>query len=441
MRELYQIWEFITTFVSSFRWNAQSVSMFVIAALVLAVVTAAQMDQSPPSDLQPLFANRTLTQSELEQIEAALGDAELSGYRVVQGQLHVSPNQRARYFAALKQAGCLPESFHAPTSIAIRSTNIIETFRQQTQRMQHAKERETELLIRAIQGVEDAYVRFDETAGFGLQGKKLSTAMVGVTTKSGQPLDPRSVHMIQEMLLGLKAGLTVDDITVTDLTAGQSFRSDVGQSSSPYGLVQHNLEYEWTRKLFNILSFIPEAKIAVHVEADAEKDTVAKVVRVSVGVPSEYVTRLKITQQSLGGEETTLSEIEEGIRSKIQAVILPLLPGTSGDASRFVAVNIFDVPSDTATARSSPWHEVFTSPLIGLSVLVLIAGIAAMRFISGRQPAKPHAQLRVYSSDQEDTTAATNDELETLRLKLRAYVEEDPDAAAKSLAEFIDRAS
>lgn len=405
-----------------------------VVMLFLAVAVLRSND-AEQRDFEPLFGQCKLTYTERDRVEAALGKSELADHRVVDGQIEVPLGERAAYLAVIEAADCLPPSFHDPTDHAIRNSGLIESLVQKRWRREHAKERELELLlVRSVKGVEDAYVRIDESSQGGLRDKKLKAAVVGVTTSIDDPLDAADVEMIQSLVVGRNAGLKQGDVTIADLTAATVFRGD---STSNPNLAQSQTrqrsEQEWIRRIKNVLSFVPDAEVAVRLEP-ADADGTVYPASVSVTLSSNYLDDLR--QHKLRhGEKLSLKQVESHARAKIQSAIFPLMKRDSQDPDHLVAVNFFEVP--LRELPESPWTRTSVWSVIAVVVLLAVA-FGWSRRRQEEPPAEP--DLRVYAADDSEEDAASS-EVDQLQTKLRAYVEEDPDAAAKSLSEFIDRAS
>lgn len=421
--------------LAAFRWDAQTLS--IVALLVIAVVAMTFLQQPfAPAKQDDLFAGRRLTPTELQCVEAALGKAELTQYSIQDGIIRVPRDQRAKYFAALQDADSLPHSFNGPTTLAIEATSMFESPRTTQQRMHHALEQEARLAICELSGIEDAFVFFDEKTdrSTSLHQKKTLTAVVGVRTS--QQADLQTYQVIRDMMLGFKADLTPADITITDLTERRAIRGSFEESDSyqVQSLARQSLERQWKQKVEGALAFVQNAVVNIRVVPNS-MSTEAQSVRVSVGIPSTYLDQLP----SSSNPETAISRT----RQKIQSTLRPLLPDSESPVEELVAVNVFNVidqplvASTSVASRVFPWFLI-AACLTSIALLILLVG-------GGRKPqAKPHS-LRVYEADDGATqhnepthppVAESNREA-----KLRAYVADDPSAAAKSLSDFIDRAS
>lgn len=430
--------------VGSVRWNTQTIALLLLACLALIGILAIQQPLADSAHVA-LFDGRRMTPSDLQRIEAALGKTDLEQCVVRNGQICVPSQQRGKYLAVLEEANALPESFHSPTAAALNAGGAFETSLKSKQRMHHALEQKARFAICQLRGVEDAFVYFDEKADrLSLRQKQQTTAVVGVHTSSAhQPLDLQTLKAIREMLLGFKANLTKEDITVTDLGTGESYRGSLAESGASYQtLARKGLEREWKERVVAALAFVPEAQVNVRVDP-ASNAMEAQAVSVSIGIPSTYVARIRPDAAS-AQQEIVVSDL----RKKIQSTVLPLLPTVADGLSKHepVTVNVFDVVADERTGFA---HSRISTSLLTLGLIIAFLISGAFLFLSLGQPREPAevSQLRVYTSThdepspQEHPQHVADEEPQGSATKLRAFVEEDPAAAAQSLSDFIDRAS
>jgi len=410
-------------------WNVQTVSIVVLLALAVIALFATQK-QSKPSSLTDLFAGRALTPHELDEIEAALGNAVLADYRLENGIISVPVEKRGQYLSAIREANALPQSFHMPTEEALNNASVIETSSQRTQRFHHATEKKARLAICALPGVLDAYVHFDAVADQSYRRDPVSTAAVGVKTARGQQLNEQSFRAIQAMLLGFKAGLTLETITVTDLTSGEFFRGTIESQSveTIRAMRKADLERTWQRRLLSAIPFTPNAKLSVQViPTEDALDTAA--VFCSVSVPRDRYPN---------EAPATTKQSEAAIRHRVQSAILPLIPHNNGNIDEVIAVTVFESP-ETA-AGSVPWaanpQSLIAAVLFGAAALVLLV---LLRNGSPKRVVQEELapSLRIYEGYESNDAHEPNQPDE----QLRAFAAEDPTAVAESLSDFIDRAS
>lgn len=413
--------------VAGVPWNAQMIlAMLLVGLAVLAFVSNSQ--DSANDNWTELFTERQLMPAELERIEASFGNAMLTEYTRDRGSIRVPANKRGQYLAAIRESNAFPQSFHAPTDEAISSASIIETSRHQSQRWDHAKEKEARLLIRSLPNVIDAFVQFDTTAS-RLRGSDKATAAVGVKTAVDHPLDEKSFRVIQAMLLNFKIGLTPDSITIADLTSRNYVLGDF-DAQAPEVLAKirkADLERSWEQRLGKAIEFVPGARVIVQVLPN-ETGLMAKAVSCSVNAP--FAVRPEEANEDRAKRQLALTQ-------QIQSAILPLLPNTPEHVDRVVAVNLFARPVEQVASRfhwTSRSRQLLPAILFGSAALVVLLFLRLPKATEPNHDDYP-PNLKIYQGDTEIGVSANASE------QLQAFANENPDAVAESLIDFIDRAS
>jgi flagellar biosynthesis/type III secretory pathway M-ring protein FliF/YscJ len=74
-------------------------------------------------------------------------------------------------------------------------------------------------MIRAMGGVENAYVIYDIDQRPGLRMEKLMTATASVKLTAGHKLDEQRAEAIRQMIVGAIAGMKPENVTICDLNA------------------------------------------------------------------------------------------------------------------------------------------------------------------------------------------------------------------------------
>ena len=409
----------------------------VVIAMVLVVFGGLSLisTATPKQEAEPLtdlFAGRTLTPSELDRVEAALGHAILEDHQLVDSRIMIPARLRGKYLAALQEAKALPPSFHVPTYEAIQETPWIENPRQRSQRLHLAMEKAATIAINQLPDVLESFVRIDVTTDNSLYRKTKASAVVGVKTPPDRPLNEHGFRVIQAMLLNFKAGLTADAITITDLTTGTFFRGSMDEQS-PEALAllrQADQERSWRARLSAAIAFAPRAKLIVSVipaSSKADRDQV----RCSISIPLDA---------EAGESAAAKLDRENRLRQQIQSAILPLIPHQGEQVDELIAVTVFDTPTP-AVARHGHWQRLARSPNLLAAALIALAGVTSLFLL--RTPVNtttgpdPGPELKIFEASQQGETEP--DELAAEQLV--AMATENPEAVAESLTDFIDRAS
>lgn len=440
--ELAMIFERMRASFRSFEWNMQTVALASLVCIALVGICLLQR----PAEVLPMdemFGGRVLSVSELEPIEAALGNAELASYLIRDGKLLVPSAERSRYYSVLQKANCLSPAFHASTREALDAPSFLESSRKSSQRMHHAVEQEARAAICAVPGVEDAFVFFDEAQGRGFDSDRQATAVVGVRTLVGKPLDLQAYRAIQNMVMGFRVGLVPGNVTITDLNARRSLRGAIDDPTSPEcrAIVRDSLESQWRERISEELAFVPDLRVDVNVVPD-ETATEAKLVSVAIGIPMNYIihasSRLNVEP------ETFVASTQRQIRDRI----VPLLPQRSPDAKvsstgdPLVTVRVFETPSDTYRATTT-WSKIARSPAVVSALIVALCGSLFLLVVTANRKIDvvPAPGLKVYGGGDDSVSDSEITVDSDATHQLRAFVEDDPDAAAQTLSDFIDRAS
>ena len=164
-----------------------------------------------------LLGGHGFSANELPTMEAAFGKANLSGYTVEGNRVRIPRGQQAAYMGALADAGALPADFHKYLTDASTAVGPFTSRPQQEEMIKIAKQKELALIIRSMQGIENAAVHYDTQKKGGLNKGVVTTASVSVKPRGTQPLEEKQVPMIRHLVAGAVAGLSPDQVTVVDL--------------------------------------------------------------------------------------------------------------------------------------------------------------------------------------------------------------------------------
>ncbi len=469
--------------------SVRATAGMVLFALAIAVMVLSR--SQPPERYEFLLTGRSLNKAELSEIEAAFAAAQLQEYMIENGRIRIPASQRAAYLQAIADRKALPHGFYAPADEAIEGSSPIELSSSRDQRFKHAREKQAALAVRSIPGIEDAFVLFDETERRGFRGDREFTALVGVFSAEDQPLDPATLQTIRDMVLGFKAGLHAEHVTVTDIRSRRTLRGndhDVLQSwSATYGWWKQSLQREWTDRIKTVLAFIPGAQVAVHVQLQPNSSPAAASVppaasefqgdanlaepaggdgpvslgpphiSISIGVPASYLRRVVLGRQDAArnlqlATARELGQVEEETRQKIQSAILPLLPGPTVDPSQ-ITITTFEDPSlvDQPIARRGPrawlagnWQLAALFATATAVAAILLGFRHSARHLTETPRERRFQVVREGGSNLSPVPPADgplgSSDAE-LRDRLSSLVQGDPDAAAQTLSKWIDKAS
>jgi flagellar M-ring protein FliF len=254
----------------------------ITAGLLLAVVVISfgylfQQHTSGPDDY--LFGGEALPDGQLNQVEAAIAKAGLSGQRREGNRIMVPSGQKAAYLAAVVDGGALPPNFHTYLEKALDQGGPMESREETRERLKIAKQQMLSEIIRAMDWVEDAIVLYDEQPARGLSNNKQVTGSVNVKPILGEVLNPHRATVLKQLVAHAVVGMVADDVAVTSLSEGAdgSDGGTVYADSFKDEYYQTRVAYEQYKKqsIMNALRDIPGVRVEVNAELD---DTVQETV-------------------------------------------------------------------------------------------------------------------------------------------------------------------
>ncbi len=199
----------------------------ITSALLLAVIVVSlgYLFQGYSSGSKEYLFNGEMMQArEANAIEAALAKARLKGWEREGGRILVPRGNKAEYLAAIADAGALPANFD---KLLENSLDLGPFVSEPTRKAREkaAREQQLSMIVRMMDGVEDAQVLYDirEARGFAPGG---STATVSVQPASGQSLTPQRMKLIRSAVAGAIMGMfglplpPVESLPVTQQLTG-----------------------------------------------------------------------------------------------------------------------------------------------------------------------------------------------------------------------------
>jgi flagellar biosynthesis/type III secretory pathway M-ring protein FliF/YscJ len=213
--QAYQRWSgYFRSLSPGGRW-----AVGLLAAIALAGAGYLAMQRPAPAEVE-LLPGETFAAEQLPAVEAAFRRANLTDYAVSGGTIRVPRGREPLYKAALAEAHVQPADFGAKLRAAVNGGSVLEigSLREQ-QRMKIALQDTLAEMIRAIDGVENAYVIYDIDHRGGLRMEKLLTAAVSVKLSAGAKLDAQRTEAIRRMVVGAIAGMKPENVAVCDLGA------------------------------------------------------------------------------------------------------------------------------------------------------------------------------------------------------------------------------
>jgi flagellar biosynthesis/type III secretory pathway M-ring protein FliF/YscJ len=454
-----------------------------ITAVILVVATVASLawlyQERAADSHEYLMGGERFTAGQLREMQAAFGkaglEAQLDGMRI-----KVPRGQESKYMAALADADALPAEFGQYMQKAVSSNGLLRLpHGQQEAAWRVAKQKELQLIVSGMRGIERAAVQIDEeTVDDFPRTKKSVTASVTVHPQDGQMIDERTVHTIKQLLASSVAGLKPDAVTVVDTSTNRSYGGTDANSAAAagddYADLKKRHELQWQQAISHVLEYIPGVLVSTNVELgvdtakDGRRESAPRRVSVSIAVPGTHYLEVwrrenrSAEAASREPQDEALSEIESRERQKIEQLVGNLLPGRDSGATRQVAISTF-YPPIGATGRAelrekaiewitANWKIV---SLVGCSLvgLLLLRSITrSMRAGVPRTVAVPvdapaTLSLVTDSGQQAEVmepggpAARRSAGRANLAGELAEVVRQDPDAAVSVLRSWIGNAS
>ena len=436
-----------------------------------------------------ILSGRTFSQRELADIEAALAQAGFGNYDIKGGRLRVPRELRAEYLGALVAGNALPRHFDLETKNELDQSSPWESQEQRRARLKTAQQRELALILRAMNGIEDATVQLDESVTGPFRRERKMTAMVVVRPRIDEPLDVGVIRSIRNLVASSKVDLKPEDVTITDLATGRSFVGTAEDSallrSDEFAIRKMTYQRDWQNQLSRMLSHIPGVQVAVNVDLQYETKSamasngepkqattvlVPSTVSVAIGIPesfydtvyAEHLRQLSRVERSQCNDATA-SQIRQQQDERVTQLVRQVLPHQA--AVQIAALQ--DSASSLSVASAKHWSswssfgwQTIALSLLSVGVLVLLVWYVANDPPRLRQRVAP-AQNAVATAQEHRNTVGTalsaEDSFEIgpsvegghrtetdsteYHHELTRIVRQDPDVAAAKLAEWIEKAA
>ena len=390
---------------------------------------------------------------------AAFAKAKLSGYSMLDGNIHVPTGQADRFLQALADNSAYPRAFDHKDA-AIQSTGLLERESERRSKLLRALEQDLAFAIRTMPEIDDAYVHYDEIEERGLKRSRITTASVCILPKSSpqgakEVLSRPQVLSIRRMVASARAGMVIDDVNLTVLGSGRSYGGgavDLDESADLLLLRAQEMEEALTAKVRKVLRMVPQAEVVVGLQLPEKAPASAELldlssfgqVAISVIVPRSYYASLFAKRQREDSPgEWTLASVTADADERIRTAILGAMPDEHRQLN--VTVTTFD---DLQTASSVSTRQRLSSRLrnwsAAVALIIAALGVLIVQLISRKQAAVATAH-RIYPSTGESNDAGEVvpnelDEDAALRETLTDLVREDPDHAARVLNQWIAKA-
>ncbi|MEM0925757.1 MAG: hypothetical protein AAGJ83_06950 [Planctomycetota bacterium] len=361
-----------------------------VAALVLLIVGVVFVSRrSPDTSMMPLFGDARLDELQILQYETAFSHAGLRGSVRSHQQILVPKEFRHEYLLALESAGILPfTQFREETSESLGS-NLLLPQRERDRQRQQGRADQLGRRIASLPDVAWASVDYDEQEVGGFQPSIVRAASVIVVPCDAKPLSADRIAMIRELVRGAYAGMTQDEVTVTDTAAHKAYSG----SEDPMMQKIRRAESDLERRLGQLLDAFDGIRIAATAVPHPLAETAVRSgdvkenrpaiasttaddgktppppleMHVSIGIPQSHFLRLWTTQfRASNGADTPLkaptaqqlTELRESAFLNIRDAVTPFLANANSKDS----VQVWSYPdlppgtnSNSDDATGSAW--------------------------------------------------------------------------------------
>lgn len=406
-----------------------AIAAVLIAGGIYLVFSATSQPRS-----EPLFGGGPMRDFDLDQVELVFGAAGLTGWRREDQQIYVPSQSRHQYLAALQSSSALPFSLHSAVESALESGGYFESDAARRLRTQFAKAQDLGNKLTAFSDVQWASVDYDEQEAGGFGQDLIRSASVMIVSTNGKPLPAARIRMIQKLVAAAYAGMSSDDVVVTDTMARESVAG-----SDPAAMERFHQERELEEKISKLLTAYGETHVGVKLNENQQ--------RVSVGIAEEQL-RAQWRSQSAARDRssnpkpsqpttTQWNEFVQATEACVRGAVLPLL---DTDESLETSVSLWCFPSTDAghsdkaqlaqlTAIRTDWlEEGIKNPTAVAAIGSVFALAIGVSWVSLRLRVHRRAQP---ANETPPSEPATRDEEGTLREDLAELVEANPELAAQ----------
>lgn len=244
---------------------ARVTSALLVGVIAVSMGFLVQQRSAGPDEY--LFNGEFLRPADADRVMAAIAQAGLNDAQREGNRILVPRAQMAEYLGAVADAGALPPNHDSIIKEALDLGPFVDE-KTRRERLKAAREQQLSMIIRAMDGIEDAKVIYDVTPAHGLSRESTATATVSVRPQPGESLNPERSKMIRKAVAGALANLKPENVVVINLGDGTTFGEEISPESfdSPY--FQHKVAFErhMQTNIEKLLAHIPGVQVQVTAE-------------------------------------------------------------------------------------------------------------------------------------------------------------------------------
>ncbi len=357
-----------------------------------------------------LFNGESLRPADADHVEAAIAQAGLNGWEREGNRIRVPRGQMAEYLGAVADAGALPPNHDSIILQALDLGPFVDD-KTRRERLKAAREQQLSMIIRAMDGIEEAKVIYDISEARGLSRTGQASATVSVRPTPSRPLDPQRAKLIRKAVAGAIANLNMDDVTVINLGEGTTFGDEVTPETFDTPYFQHRVAFErqMQGKIEKLLRHIPGVQVQVTAELNptltAETRTIAAEGEATALRESNQEKVIDTQHLNKGGRPGLVAQ---GPGRGMEAVNEVTVKNTESDMQS--EQNYFVPTKDELTTHAGlvPEH---VRAAVAVPTSYLISMFREQQRRKGEDPTQPlptdiNTTLEVYKKDVEDSVKA-----------------------------------
>ncbi|WP_145303748.1 beta-cystathionase [Crateriforma conspicua] len=299
----------------------QSRVIAVLLVTAIAVSLAFLVKGGTTDETVYLFGDTVHTESELNAMDVAFGQAQLSGWRTEGRRVRVPASQRPQFLAALEDAASLPPGLRSNLEAMMDSAGPFDSDVMVRTKLMVGKQQDIARSLEQMHDIRFAVVTYTQGERRPFQAKRDESAAVMITPEGSLPLERGRVNTIREYVA--KAfGLDVNDVNVTDVNSPDS--SSLADEEDPWIRREREVEEATRRQIMKQLSYIEGVVVEVNAEIDSTLDT-------------------EQTRVQYDAQPTTVSEKTRKISQQSNRPLVGGVPGTEPNAIGNRARNLEDL--------------------------------------------------------------------------------------------------
>jgi flagellar M-ring protein FliF len=218
-----------------------------------------------------LLDGQHFSTAEVQAMQAAFGQAGLGSFEIEAGRIRVPRGLKAKYMAALADAGAMPAHFGSYLDAAVNNRSPFTSRDQQAAMLKTALQKELTTVIGYMKGIETAAVFYDVQKRTGLRSESTITASVSIKPVGTTMLPSDQVPKIRDLVAGA-IGAAPNQVTVVDLngpTYPAGGKDDVPDIlDDPYAKRVKYWQERFESQIRQALEYVPGVVVTAYVELD-----------------------------------------------------------------------------------------------------------------------------------------------------------------------------